>query len=136
MVSADEGRPAASSSQVEQDLRRTNDEWAKALAQGDGAALDRIMANDFVFAYPFEGDDKGQFIADVVNGDITVESLETHNATIRVSGETGVVFGTESANWHYRGHDFSDSYRFVRVYARQQGQWQIVALHLCSPAHR
>jgi ketosteroid isomerase-like protein len=136
MVNGNEGRQAAEDSRVEQELRQANDEWAKALAQRDGAALERIMADDFVLAYPFEGDDKGQFIADVVTGEIRVESLEPHNATMRVFGGTGVVFGSETANWHYRGRDLSGSYRFVRVYTRQQGGWLIVALHLCSPAHR
>jgi hypothetical protein len=80
------------------------------------------MADDFVLAYPFEGDDKGQFIADVVTGEIRVDSLESHDATMRISGGTGVVFGSETANWHYRDRDLSGSYRFVRVYARHQGQ--------------
>ncbi|HSQ19729.1 MAG TPA: nuclear transport factor 2 family protein [Blastocatellia bacterium] len=136
MVSADEGRPAVTGSQLEQELRRANDEWARAIAQRDGAALDRIMADDFVLAYPFEGDDKEQFIADVVTGEIRVHSLESHDATVRISSGTGVVFGSETANWHYRDRDLSGSYRFVRVYARHQGRWQIVALHLCFPSHR
>ena len=136
MVSADEGQQAATDPQAEQELRRANDEWARALAQRDGAALDRIMADDFVLAYPFEGDDKGRFIADVLTGEVKVESLEAHGATMRVSGGTGVVFGSETANWHYRGRDLSGPYRFVRVYTRQQGRWQIDALHLCAPAHR
>lgn len=136
MVSEDEGPQSATDLQAEQELRRANDEWARALAQRDEAALDRVMANEFVLAYPFEGDDKGQFIADVLTGEVKVESLEAHGATMRVSGGTGIVFGTETANWHYRGRDLSGLYRFVRVYTRKEGRWQIVALHLCSPAHR
>lgn len=88
-----------------------------------------------MLAYPFEGDDKGQFIADVVTGEVTVESLEPHDATVRVSGATGIVFGSETANWRYRARDLSGPYRFVRVYTRRQDRWQIVALHLCSPGH-
>jgi ketosteroid isomerase-like protein len=135
MVSEDEGPQAATDPQAEQELRWANDEWARALAQRDEAALDRIMADDFVLAYPFEGDDKGQFIADVLTGEVKVESLEAHGATMRVCGGAGIVFGTETANWHYRGRDLSGLYRFVRVYTRKEGRWQIVALHLCSPAH-
>ena len=136
MVSPDEGRQAATDTQSEQELRRVNDEWAKALTQRDRAALDRIMADDFMFAYPFEGDDKGQFIADVVAGEVRVESLEPRGATVRVYGGTGVVFGSETANWQYRDRDFSGPYKFFRVYAQRQGRWQIVILHLCPTAHR
>lgn len=118
-----------------QELTWANEEWIRGLAQRDEATLDRIMSDEFVLAYPFEGDDKEQFIADVLAGEVKVESLEAHGATIRVAGDTGLVFGSETANWRYRGRDLSGLYRFVRVYTRQEGRWQIVALHLCSP-HR
>jgi hypothetical protein len=92
MASPDEDRQAAPDHQAEHELRRANEEWAKALAQRDKAALERIMADDFTFAYPFEGDDKGQFINDVVAGVVRVESLEPRDATVRVFGGTGLVF--------------------------------------------
>ena len=129
MGSADEGPYA----ETKQELIRANEEYIGALAQRDEATLNRIMSDDFVLAYPFEGDDKGQFIADVLAGELKVESLEAHGATIRVAGDTGLVFGSETANWRYRGRDLSGRYRFLRVYTRQEGRWQIVALHLCLP---
>jgi len=134
MVSADEGDQPTT--HTEHELRRANEEWVRALAERDGPALDRIMADDFVLAYPFEGDDKSQFIADVLSGEVKVESLQPHGVTMRALGGTGIVFGTETANWHYRSRDLSGTYRFLRVYTRQQGIWKIVALHLCSPTHR
>jgi hypothetical protein len=60
---------------IEQQLRQMNAEWVKALVRGDGETLDRIMADDFFFAYPMEGDDKAQFISDVTSGVIRVEYL-------------------------------------------------------------
>ena len=121
-------------SEAEQSLKATNEEWTRALADKDAAALDRIMADEFELAYPFEGDDKDQFIAAVVSGDLRIESLTAHSATIRVSGETGLVFGSETANWHYGKRDLSGNYRFLRVYTHQQDSWRILALHLCLPA--
>ena len=123
-------------SQIEHELRQTNEQWAKALAERDRSALDQIMSDDFVLAYPFEGDDKEQFIADVTTGELKVDSLEQRDATMRVSGDSAIVFGSETANWYYRGRDLSGPYRFLRVYTRQQGRWRIMALHLCSPSHR
>ena len=117
-------------------LRDANEEWVRALALKDGPALARIMADEFVLAYPFEGDDKDQFISDIINGDLRVESLEAHDVTFRVSDSTGVVFGSETANWFYRGRDLSGPYRFLRVYSRKETGWKILALHLCLPSHR
>jgi ketosteroid isomerase-like protein len=119
---------------VEEELRLANEEWARALAQRDEAALDRIMAQDFVLAYPFEGDDKSQFISDVIKGEVRVNSLTPHDSTMRVSGSTGLIFGSETANWYYRGRNLSGNYRFLRVYTKEDGRWQIVALHLCARA--
>ena len=123
----------SSTVEAEQQLKAANEQWAKALAQKDGAALDQIMAEEFELAYPFEGDDKDQFIAAVVSGDLRVESLMPHSNTIRVSGDTGLVFGSETANWRYRSRDLTGNYRFLRVYTRQKGTWRILALHLCLP---
>jgi hypothetical protein len=50
-------------------------QWVRAPEARDVAALDRIMADDFVFTHPREGDDKGQFIADVESGDVRVEHM-------------------------------------------------------------
>jgi len=120
-------------SEAEQQLEATNEEWTRALANKDAAALDLIIADEFELAYPFEGDDKEQFISAVLSGDLRIESLSAHSATIRVSGDTGLVFGSETANWHYGKRDLSGNYRFLRVYTRQHGSWRILALHLCLP---
>jgi len=132
MVSADDSQVTSQSVRPEQELKLANDEWVRALAARDEAALDRIMSPNFVLAYPFEGDDKEQFIADLRAREVKVESLKGHDVTMRVSGATGLVFGSETANWHYRGRDLSGPYRFLRVFTRQPSGWQIVALHLCA----
>ena len=135
MLGADEDKGPALDSELVRELKSTNEEWVRALSQRDAAALGRIMADDFELAHPFEGDDKDQFISNVINGEVRVESLAPHSATMRVSGGTGLVFGTETANWFYRNRNFSGTYRFIRVYTRQDGKWRIVTLHLCAPSH-
>jgi ketosteroid isomerase-like protein len=119
-------------SDVTAELKLANEEWARAVAQQDKAALERIMAEDFVLAYPFEGDDKDQFISDVLAGEVKVDSLTPRDAIMRISGTTGLIFGSETANWYYRGRNLSGHYRFLRVYSKENGRWQIVALHLCA----
>ena len=43
MVSADDSRQTSLNVRPEQELKLANDEWARALAERDKAALDRIM---------------------------------------------------------------------------------------------
>ena len=126
-------QPAHESSRIEteQTLRQMNDEWVKALVRKDGATLDRIMADDFFFAYPMEGDDKEQFIDDVVSGDVRVELLTRENVGVRIWGSTAILTGKDSAKWYYKGRDFSGHYKIINVYSFRDHQWQLVSVQAC-----
>ena len=117
--------------QTEQILRQMNDDWVKALVRKDGATLDRIMADDFFFAYPMEGDDKEQFIGDVISGDVKVEFLARENIGVRIWGNTAVLTGRDSAKWFYKGRDFSGHYKIIHVYSLRDDHWQLVSVQAC-----
>jgi len=130
-MSSEQPAKAASHIETEQELRQMNDEWVKALVRGDSATLNRIMADDFFFAYPMEGDDKAQFINDVVSGNVRVEYLNRENVGVRIWGATAVLTAKDSARWFYGGRDFSGQYKIVHVYAQRDGQWQLVSVQAC-----
>jgi ketosteroid isomerase-like protein len=117
--------------ETEQALRQMNDEWIKALVRADAVTLDRIMADDFLFAYPMEGDDKAQFIGDVVSGDVKVEFLSRDNVRVRIWGTTAVLTGKDSATWSYKGRDFSGHYKIINVYSMRDDRWQLVSVQAC-----
>jgi len=117
--------------EIEQELRQMNDEWVKALVRGDADTLDRIMAEDFFFAYPIEGDDKAQFISDVTSGKVRVEFLNRENVSVRIWGSTAVVTAKDSAKWFYGGRDFSGHYKIIHVYSQRDGRWQLVSVQAC-----
>jgi ketosteroid isomerase-like protein len=133
-MSHEQAATSASKIQTEQLLRQTNDEWVKALVRADGETLSRIMADDFFFAYPFEGDDKTQFISDVVSGDVQVEYLSRENVSVRIWGSTAVVTGKDSARWSYRGRDFSGHYKIIHIYSLRDETWQLVSVQACPIA--
>lgn len=111
-----------------------NDEWVKALVRRDAATLDGVMADDFVFAYPMEGDDKIQFIDDVVSGDLNVLQLKRENVTVRIWGHTAILTGLDTAQWFYKGRDFSEKYKIVYIYASRDDRWSLVAVQACPLA--
>jgi ketosteroid isomerase-like protein len=120
--------------EVEQLLRQMNDEWVRALVGRDGETLDRIMAEDFFFAYPMEGDDKAQFIGDVIAGSIRVELLNRENVSVRVWGDTAVLTAKDSARWYYQGRDFSGHYKIIHIYSRRDARWELVSVQACPIA--
>ena len=124
-------QPIPSHIETEQILRQMNDEWVKALVRGDGETLGRIMADDFFFAYPMEGDDKQTFIDDVVSGAIKVEHLQRENVFVRIWENTAVITAKDSAKWFYQGRDFSGQYKIIHVYAQRGGKWLLVSVQAC-----
>lgn len=130
-MSGEQPAPEPSRIQTEQALRQMNDEWVKALVRADAATLDRIMADDFFFAYPMEGDDKSQFIGDVASGDVKVESLTRENVSVRIWGSTAVLTAKDSAKWYYKGRDFSGHYKIIHIYSLRDDRWQLVSVQAC-----
>jgi ketosteroid isomerase-like protein len=120
--------------EVEQHLRQLDDEWIKALVRRDAETLDRIIADDFVFAYPLEGDDKAQFIADVTSGALKVEHLSREQVSVRVFGHAAVLTARDSATWLYHGRELSGQYKIIKVYSLREGTWQLCAFQACPMA--
>ena len=117
--------------EIEQHLRQLNDDWVKAIMRGDGETLDRIMADDFIFTYPLEGDDKAQFIGDVTSGDLKVEHISRETLGVRVFGSTAVLTARDSATWLYHGREISGHYKIIKIFAERNGQWQLCAIQAC-----
>jgi ketosteroid isomerase-like protein len=114
--------------EAEQEIRRINEEWVSALIRGDTATLNRLMADDCVFTYALEGDDKAQFISDIETGDLIVDVLNRDNVEVRIYGRTGVLVAFDTAGWKYKGRNIKGHYRTLHVYSELEGLWQIVAI--------
>ena len=117
--------------EVEQQVRQLNDDWVKAIMRGDGETLNRIMADDFLFTYPLEGDDKAQFISDVTSGDLKIEHITRETVSVRIFGSTAVLTARDSATWLYHGRELSGQYKIIKVFAERAGRWQLCAIQAC-----
>ncbi len=129
MDGSDQRHPPAI--EVEQHVRQLNDDWVKAIMRGDGETLNRIMADDFFFTYPLEGDDKTQFIADVTSGDLKIEHITRETVSVRIFGSTAVLTARDSATWLYHGRELSGQYKIIKVFAERNGLWQLCAVQAC-----
>jgi len=117
--------------EVEQHIRQLNDEWVKAIMRADADALNRIMADDFYFTYPLEGDDKDQFIADITSGDLKIKYIGREQLNVRVFGNTAVLTARDSATWLYHGRELAGQYKILSVFTERDGQWQLCAIQAC-----
>ncbi len=117
--------------EIEQHLRQMNDEWVKAVMRADAPTLDRLMAEDFYFTYPLEGDDKAQFIGDVTSGDLKIKHISREQLNVRVFGNTAVLTARDSATWIYHGRELAGQYKVLIVFAERNGSWQMCAIQAC-----
>lgn len=123
--------PPRTTIEIEQLVRQLNDEWVKAMVRRDANTLNRIMADDFYFTYPLEGDDKAQFISDVTSGDLKIEHISREQTNVRVFGRTAVLTARDSATWLYHGRELTGQYKILAVFADRNGQWQLCAIQAC-----
>jgi ketosteroid isomerase-like protein len=66
-------------------------------------------------------------IADLKSGDLKIESSTPDDMKVQVYGNTAVVtYGTIDKGT-YKGKDLSGKYRWMDVFVRRNGRWQIVA---------
>ena len=114
--------------EAEQELRRIDKEWVNALVHADTATLNRLMADDCVFTYTLEGDDKTQFVTDIAAGELRVEILKRDNVEVRIYGRTGILMAFDTAEWRYKGRMIKGYYRSMHVYSQREGKWEIVAV--------
>ena len=117
--------------EIEQHIRQLNDEWVKAIVRADAEALRRIMADDFYFTYPLEGDDKTQFINDITSGDLKIKHIAREQLNVRVFGKTAVLTARDSATWLYHGRELAGQYKILSVFSERDGQWQLCAIQAC-----
>lgn len=121
---------------VEQELKRLENEWLNSYLRGDKQTFDRIVADDFTrtdeggkFATKAEEKELIQAPPASVNASLTNEGMQ-----VRVYGETAVVTGRivskvqDSLNFQSR---------FTDTFVKRKGRWQVVARHYSRiPAER
>jgi ketosteroid isomerase-like protein len=120
----------AASSNDEQALMKLEQEFTDILLKGDGAALERLLADTLTLTEP-DGTirDKAGFVAVVKSGELKFASLQTHDMKVQVYGDTAVVTYHVTEKVTVKGQDRSGESRWTDVFVRQGGRWQLVAAH-------
>jgi len=104
-----EGREAALSNDVEANDRLLADNWMNTNANGTTTTKARLM--ELLKSSPFK-----------------IMSIEDDDVMVRVYGDSAVVTGRATSK--RIGQDnavITGQVRFTRVYAKQKGQWKVVA---------
>jgi ketosteroid isomerase-like protein len=118
-------------SRPEQEIRELEAEFSAAVVHGDRAFYNRVLAADFTHtSHSGVFKTRAEWLAEPRSGPGTAryDALEVDDLEVRVYGDTAVVTGrTTPKGRTARGEPMTGRYRFLRVWARQQGQWRAVA---------
>jgi ketosteroid isomerase-like protein len=111
-------------------IRTLNEESGEAQVKRDIAALDRMLADDFILTRA-NGvvANKAENLADVQSGDRSFASYTSDDVRVRLYGDAAVVTGRVTSTGTYKGQDFSGRFRYTKMFIKRDGQWRIVAWH-------
>jgi ketosteroid isomerase-like protein len=111
-----------------QEILHAEHAWARALFQLDLIAIEHLMADEYGIIQP------GGAVVDKAETLASLRSQQRHwdvaystDHDIRVYGDTAVVIGRWVARGVNHGQAFDYSARYLCVWVKRAGRWQIVA---------
>lgn len=112
-------------------LIELEDQWARAVQQGDLAALDTIIADDYVGTTASgQIQNKAEYLADFRTGNRRVAMLTTENLDVRLYGHVAVLTHGGRAEGEVSGQPVAGAFRWTHVFVERDGRWQAVANHV------
>jgi ketosteroid isomerase-like protein len=117
------------------DLQAASHAFDRAQVQGDRAALERLLADDFVLVSGNgRAEGKAQFIGDLTDPQVREDPLQVLEPTESLWDGGAVLGGLAILSGTDHGVRFSARIRFANVWARRDGRWQVVYSHTIRAA--
>jgi hypothetical protein len=107
-------------------LIKLDRELMDALVKKDKAVADRVELENYVFINPGGGlEERGQARTGPAP---TFESFEASDVVVRFNGDTAVLTGKAMVKGKLgNGTDITGTYRYMRVFVKQKGEWRLAA---------
>lgn len=120
---------ALAQSNAESEVLKLNKEYEEAIARRDASVHERLFAADYTYT-PGNGNFMGRagHMSFTRSGTVEVKSLRSEDVRVRVFGDTAVVTGLWVSVDRRVSQEFAERrIRYILVYVRRGGHWQIVA---------
>lgn len=121
---------------IESELKKIEADWPKAYKDKDVATIRRILADDIVLTYP-DGSTgtKSMEVQLTETGAVTFDAWDSAETKVTVldantaflTGVSTIKNGKLKDPSSQQTIDISGQYRFLDVYAKRNGAWQVVA---------
>lgn len=102
--------------------------WARSVVKRDFAALDKILADDLIYAHSSGViETKAEYLGKLRTGAQRYDAIEHRPMTVRIYGDAAVVH----CHVHMRGVNpqgpFNDQLMMLHLWVRQGGVWRLAA---------
>lgn len=112
-------------------LKAQADAWDRAIVAKDRAAIEANMADDFrQIDARGNVETKASFVDGLVSPDLVLDPYTVEDFEVRVYGDTALISGRTRMTGRYQGRPFSSHYRYIDVYVKRGGAWQIVSVQI------
>ena len=112
-------------------LTRQADAWDKAIVRKDRAAIAANMADDF---RSIDGagtvETKPVFVDGLMDAKLTIDPYTVEDFDVRLFGDVALLSGRTKMTGRFDGKPFTSHYRYIDVYAKRNGRWQIVSVQI------
>jgi ketosteroid isomerase-like protein len=123
------GMPRAQRHESRHEIDQLEQSWKDAIVHRNAAAMDGLLADDYI-SITANGtlQSKEQTLANLRSGALRFASIEFSDRKVRFYGQTALVTSRAEVQGSNPEGDFSGSYRYTRVYVRDEhGKWKVVS---------
>ena len=113
---------------VPSELEQFTQRWYKAWLDKDAAAVERMMADDYVYVAPTgQAQDREAILRIIRSPGYRLHSWNRTNTVIRMLGDNAAVIRCRGqGEGEFEGKHFKDDHSLVQVCARIRGEWKVV----------
>ena len=112
-------------------LTKQADAWDKAIVRKDRAAIVANMADDF---RSIDGagtvETKPVFVDGLMDPKLTIDPYTVEDFDVRLFGDVALLSGRTKMTGRFDGKPFTSHYRYIDIYAKRNGRWQIVSVQI------
>jgi len=125
---------ASLASELPADLAKAVKDYDEAQIKGDGAELDRLIADDYVLMNSSgRMQSKAQLIADYTTPGYKIEPFEILEPVEKVWSNGAVMGGLVHLRGVESGKPFAITLRFADIWAKRDGRWRVIYTHVSRP---
>ena len=119
---------AGASAETPEQIQALDREWAQACVQSDIAKLEQILSDDLTYTHSSgQTQSKAGFIATIREGKTRYRSIDFQESSVRIYGDSAVSNSEVRVNLTIDGKDVSVHPRFLHVWVKHNGRWQLAA---------